>query len=808
MLDTCGTISDGLSWTLSQKEIYSWWAAVQLVGLIAFPIAFALFRWLPDRGYSFAKPLGLVLVGYIFWIGATAGLFPNSRGSVILVLILLSAVSLVVAGRYRSDLIQFLRQRSAYVLAVEVLFAVAFLTAAWLRSYVADITNTEKPMEFALLNSILRTEFFPGHDPWLAGHDINYYYFGYLITAIPIKLVGIPSSIGYNLGLVLVVAMSVLGGFGLLYNMVASRRSDTQARYGIDPVAALVGLLAVVLLYIFSNLEGILEILAAHGLGSTNFYEWAEIEGLEGPYESDSWYPTQFWFWWRATRVISAFTWSEFPFFSFLLGDFHPHVISIPYTLAVVGIAWNLLRSEDNVTAFWKHPFSFGLVALMLGGLAFMNTWNWPVLLSLIVVVVGIQAYWREGSLSPRLVVQLAGYAVALAVLSLVLYAPFLLTYDTPTMGLEPTRGPSTRPFHIFLMWGPFLAVLLSLALFAIARRRPGWLFPPAQVLAIAILAGLPLVAWAIVQSIIDAPVLWDDLPDRSRGWWTALGTVALLTVVMLALLRHIPAPGRRGHNQALVFALVLATLGLFLLFGPELFFVRDVLNMRVNTVFKSWYQSWFFLGVASVFGLYWILSTDWPRRLLSGVGMGVWIGAIALLFLGGFVYPVTATFNRTSAFERDQTLDGVDVVRYFHSAEQEAIDWIWDNIEGVPVILEAVGGSYTDFGRVSARTGLPTVLGWTGHERQWRAPSPEWDPGGTRTQDVERAYTTTSVEEARAIMEQYDVEYVYVGRLERETYGEAGLDKFASFMDVVYQNEGVIIYRLPQEGQIVVYAP
>jgi len=149
--------------------------------------------------------------------------------------------------------------------------------------------------------------------------------------------------------------------------------------------------------------------------------------------------------------------------------------------------------------------------------------------------------------------------------------------------------------------------------------------------------------------------------------------------------------------------------------------------------------------------------------------------------------------------------MDGLVHVQVHHPDEYEAIRWLNDNVRGTPVILEAVGDAYSDYARISSRTGLPTVIGWPSHERIWRG----WDELPTdRQEDVARAYTTSSPREAREILEKYNVEYVYVGHLEKEAYGTAGLAKFGAFMEVVFRNETVTIYRMPREVQTVVSAP
>jgi len=230
--------------------------------------------------------------------------------------------------------------------------------------------------------------------------------------------------------------------------------------------------------------------------------------------------------------------------------------------------------------------------------------------------------------------------------------------------------------------------------------------------------------------------------------------------------------------------------------------------NARFNTVSKAGYQAWTLFSISGAFALYYVTSQWRPQKLTALLGRLGWGAITAIVLLAGLVYPVMVTFWRTNDFRNPRDLDGLALVKHFERPEYDAVVWLQDNVEGTPVILEAVGGDYTATGRVSSRTGLPTVLAWPSHEYHWRG---SWGPQGgkadsggwcpsVRCVDVERAYKTTDVVEARAVLEQYEVEYVYVGPLERQQYGEVTTAKFASFMDVAYQNEGVIIYRMPEE--------
>ena len=198
------------------SETLVWWVMVQVVGLAALPLCLALFQRLPDRGYALSKPFALLIAGYIFWILVIIGL-PNTTRAIWFVLALLASGSAYVAWRQREELLAFVRERWSLIVATEVLFFLAFITAAFLRSYVPDFGGTEKPMDLMYLNAVTVSDSFPPVDAWLAGESVSYYYFGYLLVSVITRLSGLAPSIGSNLGLALIVAMTVTAAFGLVY---------------------------------------------------------------------------------------------------------------------------------------------------------------------------------------------------------------------------------------------------------------------------------------------------------------------------------------------------------------------------------------------------------------------------------------------------------------------------------------------------------------------------------------------------------------------------------------------------------------
>jgi uncharacterized membrane protein len=186
---------------------------------------------------------------------------------------------------------------------------------------------------------------------------------------------------------------------------------------------------------------------------------------------------------------------------------------------------------------------------------------------------------------------------------------------------------------------------------------------------------------------------------------------------------------------------------------------------------------------------------------LIDFVRRGRWVvPAIAgVLILAGLIYPVLAIPARDREHGGPPTLDGAAYLADSQPEDYAAITWLDREVVGAPVILEAPAdghGAYTYEGRVSAHTGLPTLLGWAGHENQWRG---SYDEQGRREPDIETIYSSTDLALVQNLMDQYGITYVYVGPIERGRYPEAGLEKFDRFMDIVYRTDTVTIYRIAQ---------
>jgi len=808
-------------------SVLVWWLAIEVIGLLALPITFALLRFLPDRGVGVSRAVGLLLSAYAYWLLVSLGFLHNTRASIVAVLLGLGACSFAVWRRCAVDLGAFLRRARRTWLWSEAIFFLCLVGFSLFRAYDPNIAATEKPMEFAFLNGILRSEAFPPSDPWLSGFGISYYYFGYVMVAMVTRLTGLASGVTFNLAGATLLAMTFVGAYSLVSNMVEAHRrrgkvSGVSAGSSVTMAGVSTGLLGGVLVALIGNLEGVFELVRARGWGSEALWQFLDVRNLQSTARSATWYPDDMWWWWRASRVVhdrdlfgnSMEVIDEFPFFSFLLGDNHPHVLALPFVLLALALALNLLlrparelgtATVAGVEAPWWSRLTYGiwsgwpldvpLWGLLLGALGFLNTWDYPTCLGLFAL-----AYfaWRvrthQGSVWTCLVDTVA-LGVTLGVLGLLFYLPFYLGFRSQAGGVGLVLGIKTQVQQYVLMFGTQL-VLVGGFLAAVGRRRiSGGQRPSAASLIVGLVALLAVGACLTFR------------------WWTASVGLFLAGLAGVLLLWS-PGVGNGGRtvvsmegggsiagevaprslSAAEVLCLLALMAGLLLTALVEFIYLRDTFNTRMNTVFKFYYQAWVLLSVVGAFGVYEVLSGWHKSRVIGRILCAGWAVVGVALLLAGLSYTVMGIVSKAGGFQGTPTLDGTAYVREYHPDEYEAISWLQANAPRGSVMVEAPGNQYSEYNRVSAHTGIPTLLGWGGHELQWRG---NYDEPGRREADIAVIYQPDDVAATADILTRYGVDYVYVGPNERAKYGvsTATLQKLAQIMEPVFENGQVIIY-------------
>jgi YYY domain-containing protein len=829
-------------------DVLIWWLLLELIGIAVLPFAFRFFRHLPDRGYAFIKPLGLLLIAYPFWLLTTFGFLTNTRGNIAFVALGVTALSWWLGKRPRTKdegrmtedespnhpitqspnrpienpitLRAWLRQNATLILTTELVFTLAFLAWVLIRAYMPEITATEKPMEFAFLNGVLQSERFPPIDPWLAGYGISYYYFGYLIVGMLTLLSGIPSSITFNLAIATLFALGATGAYGLAYNLI--RLSPLAPRAGQSLFFAI---FAPIFLVVIGNLEGFLEALHARGIGSPAFWQWLDVKGLADAPVTNSWVPNDMWWWWRASRVIhdvvagnTLEVIDEFPQFSFLLGDLHPHVLALPFALLALAAALNLPHNSQFTTRnsqFARHlrfeiwNLEFLIYPLILGGLFFLNSWDILPYGFIFLAAFAIARYRTKETWDTNATRDLIVFATMLGVLSIVMYLPFFIGFQSQAGGLLPVLFVKTRLHQYLLMFGIFVFIIGAFVL-TLAREHklglPEWFAHALPYLTAAILFPLIIAILALIVLALSPALQEQALAILPGARGNLLGIVAggffgpwftdpwLFVMLALFLATLLVLVRLRLDEPSTTFVLLLALTGFLLTFGVEFVYLRDQFGTRMNTVFKFYFQAWTLFSIAAAYAVFYL------ARTLNGIVRGMWFVGFALLLGASLIYPTLAIPNRAEGFAKDPTLDGIAWIRNLNPGDHAAIEWLNANAPRGATILEAVGGEYSYGNRISMATGLPTVLGWVGHELQWRGNSKLFqnpEAGIDRAADVQRIYQTLDAQELLTYLNKYDIKFVIVGQTEKSQYGlgKSQIDKFGKVMRLVFEASDTTIF-------------
>jgi YYY domain-containing protein len=706
-----------------------WWLLLEGLGLLGLPLTFAVFGPRTSYGYPFAKVATLLVLTYVGWL---LGFVIPLGTAMTVALAVVIALSAALALARRGALAAWLRNGGwREMVRHDALWTAGFLFFVFQRWMSPDIFGAEKYMDFAFLNSLLRADTMPPPDPWMSGATINYYYFGYLMFANLMRLAPLAVIVSYNL------CVATIGG--LAFSETAAVVLALTRRWGL---ALLGGAMSALL----GNLDGFLQ-----------FLQKGTLRGMD---------------YWRSSRVVAkGDTINEFPFFSTIHGDLHPHFMVLPVSIVLLGILLDERlfpsRPEDVPQNPWRAIAPFALVAFVLGAMVAISNWELPMGVLVVALLAG---RWQPlAPLFSRARLQLVLRLVGVLIGVYVLFMPFYLGFVPPLVRPgpnEPCIGSAcftlarTSLAEFLTVFGLLLfapALLVGVRAWELLPRGGG----EGRHLAIAA-AGLAIVFAAIAGNAV-LPLL-----------------AALLLGALMVAYRGADLEDRAGH--------LLIAAGVTALLACELVFLKDSYGeklYRMNTVFKLYFQAWTILAIASPWAVGRLLTYEWrwapmPRAITV---------ALALLIAACACYPLGITFDRLPSPYK--TLNGNAYLARDHPDDYAAIEWLRQHVGDEAVILEATGDPYSYFARFSSNTGLPTVLGWANHEGLWRGHD---QTVMQRRDHVMRIYSATTLAEVEPLLDHYGVRYIIVGDLEREKH-RSGLDKFAE-LQPVFRSGGTVIYE------------
>jgi len=788
-----------------------WWLFLTVSGWLFLPLANRFFNLSPDRGYLLAKPLALLLPALAVWTLSYLHLLPF-RPIVILAVLTTGAVLVHLSRPNRLFWRDVLRKPDVLVwwAAEETMLGGTFLYWTFARGLSPALDSLEKFMDYGFLMSLWRTDFLPAKDMWFSGAPINYYYFGQYLMTYWAKATGVHPEKAYNLAMAVLFALTFCLSFAVAL-LIGSRMQKTETRASRAFPVAFASVTAVLTT---SGGNGHVFYYGGNAIGRWLHSLFSRFGLTVGTIEKTYWFAD-------ATRYIgynpdtTDKTIHEFPYYSFLVSDLHAHVVSlIPVFLTLAVLAVILFRRPQrpiHVAGFDIDPLLVLLSALLA---VFMmgNYWDFVIYFAVTCLVLLVResqddmASRKNPSLgdtdypvSPGKPASRSFWIAALltAVQAGALLLPFMLFQNVFAAILA-------YGFAAILSW--MIATRFQHPLTSTGSKACS-LFLIAHVFALPFNANFEPIAKTIRRTVSQTPII---------QLWILYGFLLLAGIVFVIDILHDHhdarvcqislfdrkryaepcVPGESAITLADRLILVFLICGLGLILIPELVYVVDIYSgdyKRANTMFKFTYQAFILLSFVLSFAPLRVLllrsrKKGRVRRRVAGV-------FLLLLFVPSLLYPLKVTTQWLGDFTLDQ-YQGLDGIRPFARKDSvnipgavageladdyAAVQWLNEHVQGQPVILESYGDSYTDFCRISAYTGLPTVMGWQTHEWLWRTSRATPDAYQSvvvpRQSDVRLLYTSRDEQVVRHLLSQYQVQYIIIGNLERQKFPIIGTD-------------------------------
>ena len=719
-----------LSAFLLQGDVWTFWTWYLLalvLGAAAMPLTGRLFRRFQDRGWMFSKVTAIAVSGFLTWFLVAVKIIKFTTMTCIVVTLVCAAASLILYCREQKagfECIPFAHLDLVY--AEELLFFAAFLLWTYFAGFHPAAYGTEKFMDYGFMEAMMRSKTLPATDLWYSQGKINYYYGGQYFAVFLTKLSGAKVELTYNLMRTFVAGLAFAMPFSLVHQMVTDRLGKTGSRWK-KALPSVTGILAGISVSIAGNMHYVV-------YGQIIPF----IQKLKGEEVSSYWFPD-------ATRYIGFNpdvedkTIHEFPCYSFVLGDLHAHVVDIMFVLLLLGLlyAWmkkvrttELSGESMSRRKFWKKQLLMPQLlatGALLGMFHWTNYWDFVIYF---VVTCGAALFMniigQKGKIRWALGVT-AAQAAEILILATVIILPFTLQFDTSNMvqGIALAQHHSL-PHQLLVLWGlPGILTILFVVSLLIEKLR----------------GAEQKSLYHLLTSI--------RLPD--------------------------------------LFAVLMGLCAIGLVLIPELVYVRDIYengNARANTMFKLTYQAYIMFGMTMIYAIFRLLVIGKNKilKVLAFIGLFFFVWTC-----GYFGNSVHSWFGEVWKPSQYKGLNATAFLETDFPEDVNGIRWLKENISDAPVVLEANGDSYSEYERVSAMTGLPTIMGWYVHEWLWRGDLADLN---AKIEEIKEIYTSTDETRVKELLENYNVSYIFVGSCERNKYGaDMNNDLLKSLGEVVFQD-------------------
>jgi len=690
-----------------------------------------------------------ILMGFILFVLSgsifsffTSTLFDNSESwkLSLALLMIFSIIFIIKNSFYRLFFKRFLSTNT-------LIFSVIFIFIAVLRMSNSDILHTEKIMEFMILSSTMSSSSIIAEDLWFYNNSISYYSFGYFIYSSIPSVINLDSAYAYNLILPSVISLTYLSLINLLKFISHVKKS-------------FIILLLFIYIIFLGPLATILELFSHLGLGSDYFYRLIDIEGITKKESSELFWPKDNWWWFSISRIISFnkpdifysdYTINEFPSFSIILGDIHPHVLVLPFVILCFSFIFFVFKNQrfSLINIFWINiTFIFTVL---------INPWYSVVILwYLFSNIIFLYKYLKKKE--KKIIIIFLIILFVELILFVIIFNPgnqLVFPYISNVKIIS-------RFHHLFLYWGfSFITISISIS-YLIYKNKIYFELLRYFLATFAILLSIPLV---LSDIYLNLELFFNLLLNNFFFAFLISASIILL---------------KNSNIEKSILILLFSSL--ITIIGSEYIFVVDHFNNRMNTVFKFYFINYLILNLISLYFIFlFINSFTFSKRFIL-------VSLIFILFIPSLWWSVSAIKTRSADNIGSFGLNGLD---YLREDEIEAIQFIKSNTNKSDIVLEGVGKSYTKSNILSSYTGRSTLLGWVNHQLQWRSETSEIIELDNAIEEFYKNPQTSNL-----ILNKYKVEYIVLSTYEKKRYDLNNDDQFRSFK-LVFENDYYKIFKV-----------
>ena len=757
------------------QQVLVWLILIEIIGIVSFLITFRNFHALNDRGFAISKIIGLSTLSLLSWLISVTNIIPRTTLTLYIILIILTIPAIMLSYYQKHEIKIFILSNWKAISWLQSLYLIFFFIFIIIRYYDPLITHTEQPMDLAFLSASMVTNSGVPFDPWLKGEPINYYYFGYWIFSDISKLSFLVPEISYNLAISTVPALLAVSSAGLAFNVI----KEIKSRFWIGTIAALFSCF-------LSNTYSVLAWLSENLISSKNFWNSICIEGLKKSEFSEYlvWYPTQFWWWFNSTRIINFFgpncdkngsdyTITETPFFSYLLGDLHPHVMGAPFVIAFITIC--LLLTKINISKINIHSISLiTFTTLLLTISSFINMWNTPILISILFMSFVVRKIYQPNIPIIRLFI----FPTTITLISFLIMTPYILNLGNSITGIYASHT-HTSLKHGLIIWLPLWIIIVPYMIKDFLTSQINRNIK--HVIFVSVI--ITLVPWLIkvlspLKSIPDGPSLLEFVVPVSLMVFISIFVATNHTI-------------KKGLNEDSIFTYLIG-LGFLLVLIPELFYIGDIFENRMNTIFKFYYQAWILFSLGAAYNLKKMFELMQKKRSFKiDLIIKTWMMLSLIGILSGLYFVPTSIKSKLEDSEF-RSLNGLIDLKEKKPDIYQAIIFIRNQTNPKDGILEATG-EWDESGMFSRTTGIQNIINWPGHQIQWRG---SLDELSIRNSDVETIYKTYNNQLAKDKLNFYSIKYGVIGPNEIVKYGNKIGQTFNDIGYVIFETPTIKIYE------------